>query len=190
MEQEIWKGVRGYEKFYEVSNQGRVRTLTRTFYRCDGVPHTIKGAIRKPTITKFGYCRIKLTNDTSYKMVFVHRLVAEAFVHNDDPEHKITVNHKNEIKTDNRAENLEWVTQKENNDYGSRNIRSALAKEGQCREPWKVQKVAQYDVEGNLICIFNSANQAAKSIGKYGNRIRSSCNTGKITYGYKWKYMK
>ena len=105
---EIWKDIKGYEGLYEVSNQGNIRSLKT-------------GKLRKPT-NNFGYLRINLCKNNVVKFHMVHRLVAEAFIENNDP-NLTQVNHKNENKQDNRVENLEWCDAKYNNNYGTKIIR-------------------------------------------------------------------
>lgn len=92
MEPEIWKEIDGYEGLYSVSSHGQV--FSHISRRC-----------LKPLTTRTGYLRVHLVKDRMIKSMAIHRLVAQAFIPN--PENKPTVNHINEIKTDNRVGNLE-----------------------------------------------------------------------------------
>jgi DNA-binding XRE family transcriptional regulator len=108
---EIWKQVKGFESLYEVSNQGRVKSLQRFVNGKNGANKPLKETIIQLKTDK-GYLRVNLWKNQKSKRFAVHRLVAEAFI--DKIEGKDYVNHKNGIKTDNRIENLEWVTLSEN----------------------------------------------------------------------------
>lgn len=111
--QEIYIPVVGYEGYYEVSNQGRVRSVDR-FVRHSGtgLPNPRRGMLLK-TKLNHGYHELHLAKLGKVKGFKVSRLVAQAWIPN--PDNKGTVNHKNGIKTDDRVENLEWMTQAENN---------------------------------------------------------------------------
>ena len=98
MSNEQWKTIQGYEGLYSVSNRGRVYSYRSK--RC-----------LKPAHTKAGYHCVHLADKGKVSVMFIHRLVALAFIPN--PQDKPTVNHINEIKTDNRVENLEWATNHE-----------------------------------------------------------------------------
>ena len=114
MEEEIWLPIKGYEGIYEVSNMGQVRSLER--YEWNSVKkmeyqRIRKGRILIASLDSEGYKKLTLAkNDINVSRV-IHKLVAKEFVPN--PENKPQVNHKNGIKSDNRAENLEWVTHTE-----------------------------------------------------------------------------
>jgi hypothetical protein len=113
---EEWRAVPvpGYEGCFSVSNLGRVRRER------DG-QHTKAGRIYKPLVTPNGYCHVELSLGTvaTKRRLVIHTLVALAFIGaRPSPRHQ--VNHKNGVKTDNRADNLEWMTPAENAEHASR----------------------------------------------------------------------
>ena len=108
---EVWKDVVGYEGLYQVSNFGNVKSLGNNFTR--------KERFLKLSPQSKGYLTVVLQKNATRKMVLVHRLVAEHFI--DNSESKPQVNHINGDKTDNRVENIEWVSHRENLDHAIKN---------------------------------------------------------------------
>ena len=115
MIEEIWRPVVGYEGLYEVSNIGRVRSLDRFYYRLH------KGKVLSPTKDRYGYLTVTLNCNGKSKTIKIHRLVAQAFLPN--PDNLPQVNHKDEDKTNNNVDNLEWCTAKYNVNFGTRQER-------------------------------------------------------------------
>ena len=109
---EEWRPIEGYEGLYEVSSYGRVRSLDRFYYRLH------KGKVLSPTKDRYGYLTVTLNYNGKSKTIKIHRLVAQAFLPN--PDNLPQVNHKNEVKSDNCVDNLEWCDAKYNNKYGTR----------------------------------------------------------------------
>ena len=175
---EIWKDIPNYEG-YQVSNLGRVKSLERI----DALGHRLKEKILKPGITHNGYYLIGLCKNSKVKMYYVHRLVYEAF--NGSIPEGLQVNHINEVKTDNRLENLNLMTAKENSNWGTRNERRVKKQiNGKCSK-----SVLQYDLQDNLIKEFPSLMQVYRELGFSYGHIGDCCR-GKLkqAYGYKWKY--
>lgn len=113
---EQWRDIAGYEGMYQVSDLGRVRSKHSGEWK----------VLRCGTLPK-GYLMVNLHQDGKRKCVTVHRLVANAFIPNSD-ETKTQINHKNEVKTDNRVENLEWCTASYNQTYNDLNLRKKNGK--------------------------------------------------------------
>lgn len=116
--EEIWKDVVGYENLYRVSNRGNVKSLDRVskFYTGYGIR---KGKDLKLTEDRNGYHRINLYKDGKSKQSFVHRLVAKAFIEKVKGKHHI--NHLDGNPKNNKVENLEWCTPKENTAHAYKN---------------------------------------------------------------------
>lgn len=169
---ENWKPVFGYEKYYSVSDLGRVRSEKR-------------GIILRPQKRRHGYLSVWLYGDDSKTQVSVHRLVAMAFCEN--PNDLPEVNHKNEDKTDNRAENLEWVTHRENSVYGTCKKRSAAK---QVNHPAKSRAISQFTMDGKLVKTYPSLAEARRAGFSAGNICK--CAQGKSSYshayGFIWRY--
>lgn len=106
---EEWRDVEGYEGLYQVSNEGRVRSLPRTIETSNRQSRTYGGRVIHGCMSSTGYRVVTLSKKARSS---IHRLVASAFVPN--PDNKPCVNHINGDKTDNRPENLEWCSYSEN----------------------------------------------------------------------------
>jgi len=110
--EEIWVDIKGYEGDYQISNLARIRSLDRIIITKAGWEKPCKSQIIVPHIYSRGYYRFSLNKDGVKNYGYPHVLMAEHFIPN--PEGKKCVHHKNEIKTDNRIENLQWATYQEN----------------------------------------------------------------------------
>ena len=185
---EIWKTIKGYEGIYEVSNLGRVRSLDRIVYRPHPKqPHKIypyksPGRVLSPAIDSKNYYFVNLYKNKENQLVRVHRLVAYAFV--GGWFEGAVVNHKDENRQNNRADNLEWVTFAENLNYGTARQRST---EGHGNS----RPVVQMNKEGKVINNYPSIEEAGRSTGLDPNHIRSVCKCRPHNHtagGYRWKY--
>lgn len=106
---EIWNPIVGYE----VSNLGNVRSLPKTILYKNGKKQNLKGKQKSIKLNKYGYLTVYLTKNDVIKTCVVHRLVALAFIPNPNPENN-TINHIDGNKTNNRIENLEWLSLSDN----------------------------------------------------------------------------
>ena len=175
---EIWRDIPNYEG-YQISNLGRVKSLERI----DALGHRLKEKILKPQILNNGYYRVALCKNSIRKDYFVHRLVFEAF--NGIIPENMQVNHINEIKSDNRLENLNLMTCKENINYGT-GIERRVKKQINGKTS---KSVLQFTLDNILVKEYPSAMQVERELGFGQGNIVNCCNgKRKQAYGYKWKY--
>lgn len=107
---EIWRDIPGFENFYQVSDCGQVKSVER--FRKNGKNGYVqKERILKPSLHTGGYYKVKLCKDGKLKDFFIHRLVALVFI---DGDNSLTVNHKDECKTNNHISNLEYLSNGDN----------------------------------------------------------------------------
>ena len=170
----LWKGekmsevetfvkIEGFEK-YEVSNLGKVRNIK-------------SGRMLKPHLNHNGYLKHHLYRHDKQKELFLHRIIATAFI--DNPGKKPQVNHIDENKLNNDLSNLEWCTGRENLAHGTRTKRVAekLSK-----------KVIQLDLNDSVLNEFESMGQAERETGVPIGNISRCCNgKRKSAGGYKWR---
>ena len=181
---------------YEVSNKGQVKRLDRDTIGKDGKKYHRKERILKASLEGSGYLKVHLfDNEGREKTLKVHRLVAKAFISN--PEDKSDVNHKDEVKTNNCVENLEWMTHKENMNYGTRTERAvkSISKDtykaiGEVTRKRLSKPVVQYSKDGELIQIWSSINEAGRQLGiSHGNISLVVQGKRKTCGGFVWKYV-
>lgn len=180
---EEWKDIPGFEGLYQASNLGRVKSLKRFRKGKNDCLASVKERIKKSVIDRYGYYRVVLCKNSIKKAYLVHRLVFEAF--NGSIPEGLQVNHINEIKTDNRLENLNLMTAKENTNWGTGIERSTKKRiNGKCSKP-----VLQYDLNDNLVKEYPSIRQVERETG-FANQHISACCKGKLkqAYGYIWEY--
>lgn len=115
MNDEVWKDIKGYEGIYQVSNKGRIKSLSRKLWNGNSY-FVSKEKVLKAAIDNVGYPTVVLYGkDNTHKTVRVHRLVAEAFIPN--PNNDRVVNHLDGGRTNNNVDNLEWCSHKHNTQY-------------------------------------------------------------------------
>ena len=166
--EEEFKVIKGYED-YKVSNMGYIIS-----YKNKNEPR-----ILKPRLNRRGYGQVNLLKNGKAYMVFVHRIVAEYFVPN--PHNYLEVNHIDECKTNNRADNLEWCTRTYNVNYGSRNEKNKYSS-SLC--------LSQFDLNGNWIKNIDNVSEFCRKHNYREATIIAACE-GKIrqtAYKYIWRY--
>ena len=183
---EIWKPVVGYEGFYEVSSYGRVRSITH--YANTGIKHSDKrlvlGHTIKQSVKKNGYCSVDLSRDGVSKTMLVHKLVATAFLQRKDEDTQ--VNHINCNKQDNRVENLEWCTGKENREHAKANnlYHNPRKMAVRCRQTQAVFESSYKAAEWVNATKFGNTKQTKNVASK----IRAAClGLQSVAYGYTWE---
>ena len=172
--EERWRPIIGFEDYYEVSNHGSIRSITRT----DSNNHRVKRTVLKPFIDKWGYEIVGIHKNGKRLTRRVHRLVAEAFIPN--PYHYPQVNHKDRDKQNNKVSNLEWCTNSYNQHY-----------DGTFRKANQATSIPVVAIKNNHISyVFPSANEAARYFGAKEGSLIMNCVRGKTgyktAYGYCW----
>ena len=193
---EIWKDVIGYEGLYQVSNLGRVKSFWSDKY--------LDGKILSPSFdSKQKYLFVGLHKDKVVKQVYVHRLVAQTFIPN--PYKLPCINHKDENKTNNCVDNLEWCTIKYNSNYGrakermiesrkrNPNYQQSIIQGQLTRNKLKCsgaeKKVEQYSLGGEFIKEWKSLTEVEKTCGISRSGITRCClGIFKQCKGYLWKF--
>ena len=175
MENEIWKDIKGYEGLYQVSNFGRTKSLG------NGKTHKTERILK--TGGRRGYLFVILYNNGIRKQIMVHRLVWEAF--NGKIPEGYEINHVDENVNNNRLDNLNLMTHKDNINWG---VRNSLVKNKLTNRIDHSKKVYQYSIDGKLIKIWPSRMEIERQLGYSNVAICYCCNgKSKTAYGYVWK---
>lgn len=165
---EVWKDIEGYDGLYQVSNLGRVKSLSNDKDK--------KEKILKAGKIK-GYLQVILYKNSKMKHYYVHRLVAQTFIPN--PDNLQCINHEDENKENNCVENLEWCTIQYNLNYGTHNFKSASNKS---------IPIIQLTLNDEFVRCYRSSNDAGRA-GFHQGHIISCCKGNlKTTNGFKWLY--
>lgn len=173
--EEIWKDIKGYEKSYQVSNYGIVKSLN---YRRTG-----KEKVLKPKYTHInGHLFIQLYKGNGLSdYPLIHHLVAEAFIPN--PNKYEIVHHIDHNPQNNMVDNLIWMSKKEHDKLHQFDRASAIKNK-------LSKKVYQYTLDGELVAIWPSTKEAAKELKLDSSSIAHCCRGEFKTYkGYKWSYV-
>ena len=173
---EIFKEIKNYEGLYQVSNLGQILSLN--YYR-SGKPKLLK-----PGKDKKGYLLVNLYKNRKRKSYKIHQLVAEHFIPN--PDNLPEINHIDEDKTNNRVDNLEWKSHKDNCNHGTRNERIVKANTNGKRS----KKVLQFTLDGDFIREWESISECGRN--GFNQRNIVSCCNGKLKShkGFIWRYKK
>ena len=156
------KDIVGYEGLYAVTSCGKVWSYKRKKFL---KPYTVRG----------GYLQVKLLKDNEKKCCYVHRLIADAYIPN--PENLPQINHRDENKTNNCLQNLEWCDAKYNSNYGTRNEKVANSNK---------KSILQFDLNGNFIKEWKSATDVGREVRD--NIYHCLKGDQKTAYGFIWKF--
>lgn len=192
---EQWKDICGYEGVYQVSNLGHVRSLDRV--NCYG--RRVCGRLRRPCLNRNGYLYVNLRKGGKTRNMLIHRLVADAFIENHN--NLSTVNHKNEDKQDNRADNLEWMSLTDNLRYGTHTERAAAHKpdmsgarhfnygrHGSDSHTHKGRVVGISISDPSVTIEFDTAATASRSLGISSGQLCDAINgKARSCGGYYWR---
>lgn len=175
--EEIWKDIEGYEGLYQISNLGRIKSLSRFIYtnkeKTKG--YYSENKILRLTSDDTGYLQVSLSKNGAVKKFHVHRLVAIAFIPN--IHNKPQINHIDRNRKNAKATNLEWVTDSENKYHAWKNTKRKSNK----------RKVVQINKNNEIVRVWDSIKDAQTHL-KISHISECCRNKQKTTGGYMWRY--
>lgn len=196
--EEIWKDIEGWEGLYQVSNLGRVKSLPR-ITRFGKRTKRVGGNYLSTPVSGRGYKIVVLTRHNKTFTYTLHRVIAKAFIQN--PLNLPCIDHINTIRTDNRIENLRWVSHQQNcnnkltRQHNKTSMSRAWAngKFATREDNITYQGVAQYTLDGTLVRIYSSVKEAGETTGVCRASISCICkgtNPNRHTAGgYIWRHV-
>ena len=192
--EEIWRDIVDYEGLYQVSNLGNVKSVDRQIKTIEGFLKKIEGKFIKFTCNNYGYLYVDLYKYNKKHRFYIHRLVAETFLEN--PKNKPFVNHIDCNPLNNKVDNLEWCTQKENIQYANKLGRMKsienLKKVDRNKLIQKCSKpVIATNIQTGEEIYFSSINEACRQLNLHNSNIQKVLKGNrKQTGGYTFKYLK
>mgnify|MGYP000283881381 CR=1 FL=1 len=171
---EIWKDLTGYIGIYQVSSNGRIKSLPRKIVRKNGQVAKVKETILKPGTDRYGYSFVVLCKNRTKRTTAIHRLVAAAFIPNS--ENKPCVDHIDGVRFHNFVENLRWCTQDENMNY-------ELAIRNKTKYNFPIEGVG-YD---GKVCVEFLNYKDAQKKGFDRTQIKKAVDTGKPYKGIHYR---
>ena len=174
---ESWKDIRGSDGLYKISNKGKVYSVKSNKFLSQTKNHK-------------GYFLVTIFVHGVRKTITVHRLVADAFLEN--PNNYPQINHKDEDKTNNNVENLEWCTCSYNVKYGNGYLKRKEKKSYLYAIKATKKKVIQMDKNFNIIHIWDSISDAGRTLGINISDISNCCLKRKYRHtagGYRWSFV-
>lgn len=169
---EIWRDIRGFEGLYQVSNFGRIKSFQAIHKKGKPSEYYLNASLANN-----GYHQVTLYKNKKRSKLLVHRIVAEAFI--DNPDNLPQVNHKDENRLNNHADNLEWCTNLYNNRYGTKNSRFSEAHSF---------PIEQMTTSGKPIAKYKSARVAEALLNIPHTQIGTACRNGTVCHDFRWRY--
>lgn len=189
-EQAQWKNIADYDGLYQVSSDGQVKRMPGTKFNKLTGRYNRSEQILSNCPNSQGYIGVGLSNGNVRKSFKVHRLVAEAFIPN--PQNLPEVNHKNCVKSDNRVENLEWVSRSQNIQHAFDNGLNRPNKVNLGKPPGEhtsARAIQEIDIDGNVIKEFTSIVEATTLYGLPQGEVSRVCSgKHKSVHGKYFRY--
>ncbi len=180
---EIWKDIPNLDNLYAISNFGRLKSHARHLTRIDGRKYSSDEKIVRTTVNIGGYYSYRPCVNGKMHSVLIHRLVAAAFIPNQD--NLPFINHKDENKLNNNVDNLEWRTAKYNSNYGTCQERRALTLRKNLRP--KLPTIKQYTLDGELVNTYVGRREIENSGFNYRSVRNCCCHYVYTANGYVWR---